>query len=96
MARGFRVAPLQPDPGQITIMGPGLELLHLRKDPDRGTWSYTNTSNPTDRGTVDDFMFKHERATLATCVFNWKKSHQLESTLNRIELPVNEDVRGDT
>jgi hypothetical protein len=50
------------------MMGPGLEMLHLRKDLERGTWSYTDTANPTDRGTVVDFMCKHEGATLATCL----------------------------
>lgn len=68
MTRGFHIAPLQPDPGQVAMTGPGLEVLHLRKDLERGTWSYTNTANPTDRGTVVDFMCKHEGATLATCM----------------------------
>ena len=68
MARGFHIAPLQPDPSQLALTGPGLEVLHLRRDLDRGTWSYTNSANPTDRGTVVDFMCKHEGATLATCV----------------------------
>jgi hypothetical protein len=68
MTRGFQIAPLQPDPGKIAMTGPGLEVFHLRKDLERGTWSYTNTANPTDRGTVVDFMCKHEGATLATCL----------------------------
>ncbi len=67
-ARGFQIAPQQPDPAQLAMTGPALEVFHLRKDVDRGGWTYTNQSSPTDRGTVADFMFRRDAATLENCV----------------------------
>src|SRR6185503_19721867 len=68
VARGFQIAPLQPDPAQLAMTGPGLEVFHLRKDIDRGGWTYVNSSDPTDRGSAADFMIRRDGATLATCV----------------------------
>src|SRR4051794_4602918 len=62
VARGFQVALMQPDPAQLAMTGPGLEVYHLRKEPDRGGWTYVNTLDPTDRGTVVDFMIRRDGA----------------------------------
>lgn len=67
VARGFQIAPLQPDPTLLAMTGPALEVYHLRKDIDRGGWSYVNTADPTDRGSAVDFMIRRDGATLATC-----------------------------
>lgn len=68
LARGFELAPGNTDPTRVALTNSSLEVYHLRKDPDRGSWTYVNTSNPSDRGTVVDFMLRHDGATLAACV----------------------------
>ena len=67
VARGFQVAPQQPDPAQLAMTSSALEVFHLRKDPDRGGWTYFNTSDPADRGSVVDFMIRRDGATLESC-----------------------------
>jgi hypothetical protein len=81
IARAFQLAPLQPDPGELIMTGPALEVFHLRKDVDRGGWTYTNTSEPTDRGTVVDFMIRRDGATPETCV------HRLAGCVTRSLTP---------
>jgi hypothetical protein len=68
VARGFQVAPHQPDPARLAMTSPSLEMFLLRKDPERGGWSYFNTSDPTERGSVVDFMSRRDGATFETCV----------------------------
>jgi len=68
VARGFQIAPMQPDPVQLVMTGPAREVYHLRKDVDRGGWTYVNTLDPKDCGTVVDVMIRRDGATLATCV----------------------------
>src|SRR3954469_24759791 len=67
-SRGFEVAQGNTDPTRVAMTNSALEIFHLRKDLDRGTWTYVNTANPTDRGTIVDFMVRHDGATLATSV----------------------------
>jgi hypothetical protein len=80
VSRGFQIAPLQPDPVHLVMTGPSLEVFHLRKDLDRGGWSYTNPSDPSDRGTVADFMFRRDAATIESCV------NRLVGCVNRSDL----------
>lgn len=68
MARGFAITSSDSDPTHVAMTSPSLDVYHLRKDLERGTWSYVNTSNQAERGTVVDFMVRHDGATLATCV----------------------------
>lgn len=68
VARGFQIAPLQPEPAQLAMTGPALEVFYLRKDVDRGGWAYANASNPADRGSVVDFMVSRDATTLESCV----------------------------
>ena len=68
LARGFELAPGNTDPTCVALTNSSLEVYNLRKDPDRGAWTYVNTANPSDRGTVVDFMVRHDGATLAACV----------------------------
>jgi hypothetical protein len=68
LARGFQLAPGNTDPTRIALTNSSLEVFHLRKDPDRGSWTYANTSNLSDRGTIVDFMLRHDGTTLAACV----------------------------
>lgn len=67
-SRGFDVVQGNSDPTRIAMTNSALEMFHLRKDLGRGTWTYVNTSNPADRGSIVDFMIRHDGATLATCV----------------------------
>ena len=67
-SRGFDIAQGNTDPTRIAMTNSALEVYHLPEGSRSGTWTYVNTANPTDRGTIVDFMVRHEGATLATSV----------------------------
>jgi len=57
------------EPGQLcmTRQTTGERVL-LDKDVERGGWSYVSASDPTDRGSVVDFVARHDGATRKACL----------------------------
>ena len=83
VARGFYLAPAQLEPRQLSMIGPAGETVHLRKDPDRGAWSYMNARDPTERGSVVDFVIRRDGVTLdgavdklVGCIYRGSKSRE--------------------
>jgi hypothetical protein len=66
--RGFRLSE-QPEPGHLCMTDPSIgETLRLEKDVERGSWTYSNAVDPSDRGTVVDYLQRRDGTSRAACV----------------------------
>jgi Toprim-like len=66
--QGFELAK-HPEPGRLSMTRPSTgETLLLDKDVERGGWSYVNPSNPTDRGSVVDFVTRRDGVSRKECL----------------------------
>ena len=59
-SRGFELSKQQPDRDHIAMHGPKGEHVLLRKDLDRGVWTYTDVESPSQRGSVVAFLEQRE------------------------------------
>jgi hypothetical protein len=67
-SRGFVLSEHQ-EPGRIGMTSPGTgEKLLLEKDVERGGWTYVNAVDPSDRGTVADFIARRDGLTRSACI----------------------------
>ena len=63
----LQVAPQQPDPARLA-MTTRRSRCSISEGPGPRWWTYFNTSDPADRGSVADFMIRRDGATLESCV----------------------------
>ena len=68
VAHGYHLSPTQPDPTRLAMTDRWGQTLHLRKDLDRDTWTYTTSREPTEHGTVVDLMVRRDGSSLDECV----------------------------
>src|SRR5579871_6836767 len=59
----------QREPGHIAMTNAATrETLRLEKDVERGGWSYVSASDPSDRGTVADFIVRRDGVARKACI----------------------------
>jgi hypothetical protein len=68
VARGFHLAPSQPEPDRLALTGEGSQALLLQRDVDRRAWTYTNPADPEDRGTIADLIIKRDGVSREACL----------------------------
>jgi hypothetical protein len=68
VAQGFHLSPAQTDLTQLAMTDRYGDTLLLRKDLDRGTWTYATEREPSERGTIVDLMVRRDSVTLDDCV----------------------------
>jgi hypothetical protein len=59
-SRGYTPATQPSSADHVAMTGPGGESLQLRRDIDRGVWTYSDLKNPGDRGSVMQFLERRE------------------------------------
>ena len=68
IASGFHLSLAQTDPTVIGLSDRYGETLLVRKDLEKGSWSYSSESNGSDRGTVVHFIVRRDDCTVADCL----------------------------
>jgi hypothetical protein len=68
VTQGYHLSPTQPDPTRLAMADRYGETIHLRKDLERDTWTYTAASEPAERGTVVDLMVRRDGVSLDEAV----------------------------
>lgn len=62
-SRGYSLQPSPPDHRFIQMADPTGHPIILAKSPDTGGWAYANPADPADRGTLADYLHRHEGLT---------------------------------
>jgi hypothetical protein len=66
--RGFRLSE-QQEPGRLCMIDRSTgEILRLEKDVERGGWTYNSGGDPSDRGTVVDYLQRRDGSSRTACV----------------------------
>jgi hypothetical protein len=68
IAHGFHLAPVQRDLTNLAFANRHGETLHLRRDVEKGTWTYQTDREPIERGTVVDLMVRRDAIGLDECI----------------------------
>ena len=68
LAQGFHLSATQKEPTELALCDRQGETLYLRKDVERGTWTYRSEREPVERGTVVDLMVRREALSLDECL----------------------------
>ena len=67
--RGYRLAEDQPDQLAIAMVHPDKgDSVLLKRDLERGSWTFEGVHNHTDRGGISEFLHSREGATRAACL----------------------------
>ena len=67
--RGFKLAGADEDPSRLTMVNPrNGDSLVVRKDLETGSWSYANSRNPADRGSLTDYLTSRDGLTQPACL----------------------------
>jgi Toprim-like len=64
--RGYEVVAGSTNPTYVAMANNrSKEILFLRKDPEPGGWSYRNANDPRDRGSIVEYLDRHESLSRA-------------------------------